>query len=163
MKNPKAQPRSQLIFDKRKTGISAEQILPQESSTSVKNVWGGHHIPNQLGWGGEYRNGQQHKEGGASNSSRDKFTASGDDSHHNNSTYQACGDDANSNGNHSLGWGGDNNSKHNNSSARGGDSSTNSTNSTTWGHGNSLSWGTNVTSSNRWGRMKNNDAIQNLK
>ena len=47
---------------------------------------------------------------------------------------------------------------------RGGDSSINSTNSTTWGQFNSLSWGTNnITSSNGWGTMKNNDAIQNLK
>ena len=129
----------------------------------MKNVRGGHHIPNQLGWGGEYKNGQRHKESGATNSSTDKLKASGGNSHRNNDTYQAWGDDANSNGNHCLGWGGDNSSKRNNSSARGGDSSTNSTNSTTWGQCNSLSWGTNITSSNGWVTMKNNDAIQYLK
>ena len=139
MKKPKAQPRSQLIFDKKNTSISAELILPQESSTSVKNVRGGHHITNQLGWDKKNKNGERLKEGGATNSSTDKLKALGGDSHRNNNTYQAWGDDANSNGNNSLGWGGDNSSKRNNSSAWGGDSSKNSTNSTTWGHGNSLS------------------------
>ena len=50
LKKLEAQHRSQLLFDQKKTGISAELILPQESSTSVKNVRGGHHITNQLGW-----------------------------------------------------------------------------------------------------------------
>ena len=136
---------------------------------------GGHHIHNQLGQSGEYNSCQQ-KESVVTNSSRDKLNASGGDSHCNNSRCTSWGDYANSNGNYSRGWGDDssndinnssacgvdNSSNSNNSVAWGGDSSTNITKSKTWGQGVSQNWGTKETSSNGWGRMNNNDAIDNL-
>ena len=149
------QPRSQLLFTNLKTGITAERILPQKSST--------------------YNSVQQHKENGVTNTSRDKLKAWAGDSDCNNSKCKNRGDDAKSNGNHSRGWGGDsssdinnssvwgvhNSSNSNNSLAWGDDSSTNISTSKRWGEGDSQNWGTKETSSNGWVRMNTNDAIVN--
>ena len=154
IKKNKNEPKAQLLFTNKNTGISAEIIEPPESSTSGKIRRGGHNIQKDLRKSGEYNSCQQQRSV-VTNSSRNKLNASGGDSHKNNSRCTSRGDYGNNNGNKFRGWGGDDNSRNSNiSEAWGGDSNTNISKLKTQGK--------SKHSSSGWENFYDNDVIEKL-
>ena len=148
------EPKTKLLFTNKNTGIRAEIIEPQESSTSGKIQRGGHNIQKDLRESGESNSCQQ-QQSVVTNSSRNKLNASGGDSHKNNSRCTSRGDYGNNTGNKFRGWGGDDNSCNSNISvAWGGDSNTNISKLKTQGK--------SKHSSSGWENKNDNDVIEKL-
>ena len=159
------EPKTKLLFTNKNTGISAEIIETQGSSTSGKIQRGGHNIQKDLRESGESNSCQQQQSGESNscqqqqsvvtNSSRNKLNASGGDSHNNNSRCTSRGDYGNNNGTNFRGWGGDDNSSNSNISvAWGGDSNTNISKLKTWGK--------SKHSSSGWENKNDNAVIEKL-
>ena len=148
------EPKTKLLFTNKNTGISAEIIETQASSTSGKIQRGGHNIQKDLRESGESNSCQQ-QQSVVTNSSRNKLNASGGDSHKNNSRCTSRGDYGKNTGNKFRGWGGDDNSCNSNISvAWGGDSNTNISKLKTQGK--------SKHSSSGWEKKNDNDGIEKL-